>query len=483
MSKLYVFAIGGTGSRVLRAMTMLLASGVKCNADTIVPIIIDPDAAAGDVERTVNLMQEYQSIRSRLAFEEGATNGFFRTGIQDVTQNFRFTIQNTQNESFSDYINLEGMIENSEVVSHGNSMRYSANQALARVLFSHKNMSADMTVGFKGNPNIGSVVLNQFEDSQEFQEITNDFGAQDKIFIISSIFGGTGASGFPLLLKTLRNTTAAQNQNFVRNANIGAVTVLPYFQVKPDQNSAIDSATFVSKAKSALAYYDHTISRAAKGQGIDYLYYIADDIRTSYENSEGGQTQRNNAHFIELASALALIDFTFHDKPAQTQHMEFGIETDTNEIVFDTLCDDTRKQIRKPMTQFLLFSKYLKEYDDYLNKPWTKDRQMDDTFFNTDYVKALKRFQDQYQGWLHEMTTQDRQFCPFLLHEDKSRVFDIIKGCRPKKLFTTDSNYDLFTNKLNALKKDVAQGSKEQQLMDLFYSATETLSKEKLNIQ
>ena len=37
MSKLYVFGIGGTGSRVLKSLTMLLASGVKCKADTIVP--------------------------------------------------------------------------------------------------------------------------------------------------------------------------------------------------------------------------------------------------------------------------------------------------------------------------------------------------------------------------------------------------------------------------------------------------------------
>lgn len=29
MSKLYVFAIGGSGSRVLRSLTMLLAAGVK----------------------------------------------------------------------------------------------------------------------------------------------------------------------------------------------------------------------------------------------------------------------------------------------------------------------------------------------------------------------------------------------------------------------------------------------------------------------
>ena len=39
MSKLYIFGIGGTGARVLRSLTMLLASGVSLGSkiDTVVP--------------------------------------------------------------------------------------------------------------------------------------------------------------------------------------------------------------------------------------------------------------------------------------------------------------------------------------------------------------------------------------------------------------------------------------------------------------
>ena len=55
MSKIFIFGIGGTGSRVLRSLTMILATGVKFGADEIVPIIIDPDAANADLTRTVSL--------------------------------------------------------------------------------------------------------------------------------------------------------------------------------------------------------------------------------------------------------------------------------------------------------------------------------------------------------------------------------------------------------------------------------------------
>ena len=59
MAKLFVFGIGGTGSRVIRSLVMLMAAGVKIqNCDKIVPIIIDPDTQNGDMNRTVELLKK-----------------------------------------------------------------------------------------------------------------------------------------------------------------------------------------------------------------------------------------------------------------------------------------------------------------------------------------------------------------------------------------------------------------------------------------
>lgn len=54
MAKIYVFGIGGTGARVLRSLTMMLASGVQLGQDEIVPIFIDPDESNADLSRTVD---------------------------------------------------------------------------------------------------------------------------------------------------------------------------------------------------------------------------------------------------------------------------------------------------------------------------------------------------------------------------------------------------------------------------------------------
>ena len=479
--KVYVFGIGGTGAHVLRDMTMLLAAGVECKADAIVPIIIDPDAAGGDVERAVSLMQNYRAIRSKLDFTSTKQNKFFRTEIMETMANFRLTVANTKDKRFEKYVKLNGMTEE--------------NKALARLLFSQSNLNLEMEVGFKGNPNVGSVVLNQFEETNEFLNFTNEYTSNDKIFIISSIFGGTGASGFPLLLKTLRNSKKIANQNLVNNAHIGAITVLPYFQVDQDENSEIDSATFVSKARSALSYYYSAIS---ENHTIDNLYYVGDDNRTTYENNEGGEDQRNDAHVVELISALAILDFANSDNPnpdrdkisldkvktdLRTVYKEYGITKNTNEITFEELGPISQSMLCKPMTQFNLFAKYLGEYRGYMSQPWVKDRSLDDNFFNGSFVKTLKKVQAQYLKWLEEMAGQQRKFTPFNLHQDPNRVFDLVKGYKVRRLMTPDTNFLLFDNRLNKTRGESFSGEKEQKFMELFYLATQLLVSEKLNIK
>ena len=68
MSKIYVFGIGGTGARVIRSLTMLLASGVKLgeSIDTVIPVIIDPDRSNGDLTRTITLLKTLEILEVSL---------------------------------------------------------------------------------------------------------------------------------------------------------------------------------------------------------------------------------------------------------------------------------------------------------------------------------------------------------------------------------------------------------------------------------
>ena len=463
MSKLYIFAIGGTGARVLKSLSYLLASGVQCNSEKIIPIIIDPDEANGDVSLTTSILKSYQKVRDSLSFDNNTNNCFFRTQIESQTPNFRIKILNS-NKKFKDYIEYGSMDP--------------TNRALTSLLFSEKNLEATMDVGFKGNPNMGSVVLNQFQESDDFKAFASSFSQNDRIFIVSSIFGGTGASGFPLLLKNLREApTDLDNHQSLRNANIGAISVLPYFGVKKDSSSEIEKSTFISKTKAALHYYEHGVN-----DGVNKMYYIGDDISRDYENNEGSTSQKNDAHFIELASALAILDFANSDVSLTNDVKEFGIDMDSNNITFPDLNASTKDLIYKPLTQYYLFHLYLKnKFNNTFDQRFSAELGINSSFISTDFYRELQRFNEGFWSWLKQMSSNDRGFSPFTMELNNDEIFRALNGIELKRSnWKGVKNYERFITYLNkAMDDDKGGHNTNNRFMDVFYNATESLIQEK----
>lgn len=431
MSKIYVFGIGGTGARVIRSLTMLLASGVKLgeNIDTVIPVIIDQDRSNGDLTRTIALLKTYKSLHDQLKFGRNSKSEFFKTNIDDLNTSFRMQVADVADKDFQSYIKYLNLD--------------TRNKALVSLLFSKKNLEARMDVGFKGNPNMGSVVLNNFstEADNDLGSILEFFQSGDKIFIISSIFGGTGAAGFPLLLKTLRQAQSSQlpSAALVANAPIGAITVLPYFGVQHDEDSEINMDSFMSKAKAALSYYRDNLN-------TDVLYYISDKLSKNYDNHEGDSAQRNNAHFVEMVAALSIIDFcknnVQHD--GSKSFKEFGFNEDKPVVSIRTLADSTRALVGKPLISMFIFEKFYKEHlKNTWENAWAKDfsyadddneGKMDSTVMSHDFfVKLTKFLKDFDNEWLREMANNSRAFKPFNLETSGENIFNSIDGYEPKK--------------------------------------------------
>ncbi len=463
MAKLYVFGIGGTGSRVLRSLTMLMASGVKMGVDEVVPVIIDPDVANADLTRTVMLMNSYKAVRSGVTFDSGNESQFFRVRLTDLMQNYTLHVKDTNNKSFKDFIDYASMSK--------------ANQAMTKMLFSDHNLGSTMVDGFKGNPNIGSVVLNQITATQEFADFANSFSQGDKIFIISSIFGGTGASGFPLLLKTLRTGKAFPNNGIINGAEIGAVSILPYFGLKQDENSAIDSSTFISKAKSALAYYEKNIS----GNGsVNAFYFLADDVMNSYANNQGGVLQSNAAHLIEFLGATAIVDFANKSYQGNTVNKELGLEEIDSSISFASFYPNLRSQLYQPMVQFvLMMNSHLNKSEFFTSDTFAANSHFANLYTSNQYTDLVAFF-DCYKGWLKEMQDNQRSLDLFNLDcEDKP--FEVVKGVRPKKsTFQLHRNYELFANYLNSAVKKCKSATMFDKYLEMFYIATKNIIADKL---
>jgi hypothetical protein len=465
MANLYVFGIGGTGSRVLRSLTMLLASGVDTGGYDIVPIIIDPDCANGNLTQNVSLMDSYLSIREKLSFTQGNKNKFFSTKIEKILQNFTMPVDKTSNLKFHEFIDLSGMTDR-------------ANKAMTRMLFSDENLNSDMNIGFKGNPNIGSVVLNQLAKSPGFLKFAQSFQSGDKIFIISSIFGGTGASGFPLLLKTMRTDTTLPNSAAINSAEIGAITVLPYFKLERDDDSAIDSATFISKSKSALAYYERTI---ASSQQINALYFIGENDCNTYENTDGGSNQANKAHAIELFSATAVLDFARDDYSNGITFKELGINDVKGTVTSNSLYDGIADMIRRPMTQFALMASGMKYDFSFLkSKSLAKNTNLglNEHFYSSVFVSQVRKFLEEYKLWLDEMRENVISLNLFDLDTSTS-PYEIVTDVPAKKKWFSSNNWDAYRSSLD--KADVNSSEAEDKFFEMYYSATEKICQEKFN--
>lgn len=475
MAKLFLFGIGGTGVRTLRALTMLFASGVKLkNFDEVVPVIIDPDTQLADLHRFLPVIQAYQRVQKK-----ADENGFFSTKISDpfgAGKGFLLQLDRRTNVRFDEYMNFNQLDP--------------VNKALMNLLFSKKNQQSDMSVGFKGNPNVGSVVLDQFESSDDFRNLAQRFNQGDAIFIVSSIFGGTGASGFPALVRTLRKLdNNFPNAAVLKQAPIGAVTVLPYFNLTQDgtRTDTIDSTTFISKTKAALRYYERNIAGAS---GVNMLYYVGDYSKmATFENHDGGNAQRNRAHMIELLAALSLINFAnTYQGVSQTIYKEFSLPEDEAVVDFTKLGPWTKETLCRPMTCFALFSKYLNEQiKDSLNQLWATAHSIDYNFTSSNFYQDVLQVSSDYREWLNEMSDSGngRKFEPFDMAINKNNVFGLVKGMPEQTSIFGKKNYSLFDDRLNGKQNnsEVNVPDTDKYFLKLFDAATRKLARERLNIR
>lgn len=472
MSKLYVFAIGGSGSRVLRSLTMLLSSGVHTDYE-IVPMIVDPDQSNGDLVRTVGIMRSYDNIHNALSFNNNEKNEFFKNPISALNNdgNYLLPLIGTSGISFENYLSLSTMsLEN---------------QAIMRMLFSNANLASDMNVGFKGNPNIGSIVLNQFTDSKDYNTFATNFVNGDKVFIISSIFGGTGASGFPLLLKNMRTNS----NTALANAPIGAVSLLPYFNLKTDKKSSIQADSFITKAKAALNYYEKNVTG---NNTLDDMYYLGDDFSAAgYDNCDGGGNQQNNAHLVEMLAALSIIDFagkqSQQNTVKNTNFHEFGLESDSQSVMFADFGIETNNIIRKPLSMMAILNSYLNNRDTShrSSQKWAKDKSsiLGDSFWRSSNFSTYNKYKQCFEEWLSEMKENHISFEPFRLDKSSVDALDIVVGITPHYGFLSKKGCDYIDKKLSDnIGKISANLNPLQSFLELFYITLKEICENKLKL-
>ena len=404
--RIFVFGIGGTGARVITSLVMQLVAGARPKDEngnvikeglSIVPILIDPHSECDALTKVCDLLNDYRALHTRLYPKGDAGEGFFSVKIESLhdvdpteieNDSFAIKMSSVSSKTFKEYIGATSALNMT-----------STNEKMANLLFSETELDTEMSEGFYGSPNIGCVALNSFIESKEFRAFTKavkkDNG--DKVFLIGSIFGGTGASGMPLFVTNIRHLLD-ESSNDASNAGlvqIGTLIVMPYFSIGQDNDSPINDGDFMIKTRSALSYYFSNLNRY-----INNTYYIADwgnKSTTPFENDPGDRDNQkgNKAHFVEFAGAMSLFNFisssNYKSDNGEIKYVidygsrkgeaisprfyAYGIDSDNesiSNISIKELGSEEKSIIELPLMKFYILKRFMMNMNDMVEKPFEK---------------------------------------------------------------------------------------------------------------
>ena len=492
-NKLFLLAIGGTGARVIKSFIHLLSAGATPKDNwTVIPYILDPHIENKDKKEATSLIAKYKSINNKInQLSEDNKNenyienetGFFTVPIKEIEDlqtkshipfNLEKEISDKKFKDFLDHENLSPIDKDFvDLMFSG----YTVNKYLEEIPL----MDLDMKIGFVGNPNIGVVALNKFLKSVEFNTICSNFNEGDRFFIISSIFGGTGAAGFPLILNAIRDAVSKNfdNSKFLKESIIGALTIMPYFGLEKNDNSPIQYSDFIAKSKIALNYYHDNLN--AK---INYLCYIAEPegLVKNFENDPGYNNQdTNKAHFLELVGAMSIIDFL--DKKSDDVELklkndnkkrfkEFVLFNDiqNNEVINENMfLDDMYNLFFTPFCNYYLTYHFLQNHlNDSTNHDynWIKETNLLN-ILNSEFIKNdVLVLMEEFIKWLKEMDQNKRGLQFFNFDEDLSQTLQYFKieNAKSYGLFNPSPKWSNLHTNINIILKDIEK--KENTLLN-----------------
>ena len=300
MSKAYVIAGGGSGAKVVEALTFLCAAGVGPEELNI--LLVDCDAQNGNLKRTRATIDAYKKMCARpWKWSENKPQPFC-TKIELFVLDAQ--IANTR----------QGLRQHVAVVDDA------LGPALS-VLFDESELSNPFEVGFKGRPNIGSLVLANHlrrhflqagSDAHRFLDrLMSDAGLavtgkyRIPLMVVGSIFGGTGASLKPVVYNSVQT---AFNANAVTAPNFQALSwsrclLLPYFRPRNLVDN-VNPDIFLFNASVALKHYARS-----PFTGVTYLVGSSNLERNTVDQHVGASEQCNPGYFEEVLAAVAALRF------------------------------------------------------------------------------------------------------------------------------------------------------------------------------
>jgi hypothetical protein len=245
----FVLGIGGTGMRCIESLIHLCAMGMFDDTD-IHLLALDTDKNNGNFGRLKELKEAYANTKDTL---DSHIETFFSAKIHY----YEFSPDYEKKSTFK------------EVFGYSDTQYNQREEADLADLVLDKNVEEfNLQHGYRAQTHLGSMMMYQSiveaaqstmpNDLKNFvsQLITETTSGKAKVFILGSVFGGTGASSIPIIPQALSKAAEVISKgsaNVLKNAYFGSTLLTAYFNFTlPDAKQMSQQKIIATSDKFAL---------------------------------------------------------------------------------------------------------------------------------------------------------------------------------------------------------------------------------------
>ncbi len=312
MSTNILIGVGGTGAKVVEAALHATAAGL--GAESLLVGFVDQDQANGNVHRARQLLATLADAHDlwrggNARHHLGKDSGLLQAAIAPIAGNGgEVWIPHRGGES----------VTLSKIFGRG--AMADEDRDLFDLMFHAGETEQDMSLGegYRGRPHLGAAAMASEVDSDtEFwkallQQIRQaQGGAEVRLMLTGSVFGGTGAAGFPTLARLIRRRLA--DAQITRNVKIGGTLMLPYFGFDgPSEEEGLEgnvarAEQLLLQSREAVKYYHDLF---AHERVFEELYFVGwDPVFHFPYHSPGSLEQANPALLPEFIAAMGVCRF------------------------------------------------------------------------------------------------------------------------------------------------------------------------------
>jgi hypothetical protein len=481
---IFVVGIGGTGMRCIEAFTHLCAIGMFDDTDVHL-LALDTDKDNGNFTRLKNLKEAYIKTKGVNKKQYALKDTFFSANLHY----YQFS---------PDYSRLSTF----DALYHYGDAKFSNPEkaAIADLLFTDKARTFDLKHGYRAQTHLGSMLMyhsiiddirqNDKSDLKRFIQglITASSSGNPRVFILGSVFGGTGASSIPIIPKAIKEAAAliADATDIERNAYFGATLLTSYFSFplpndkeKQQQKIIATSDKFALNSQAAMMFYeaDETVKTTYQKfymMGTEGMEWQPGKVRD--KTITGGESQENDSHYIEMLAAFAA--YHFFNSPEEgaddaqltglrdlklDKRIEYLYRTfnENGKIEFtDFVGSEKKEELAKKFGLFTAMSylALLENYDFFVQAQTGDLKKVKIEGYediDAEEVKNLKRYMSLFHfgienggvkdGWLRQVHRSAGGGDKFLLHSEvfsNTTVNEMVKFNFNTKLYQKDSDFE-----------------------------------------